>query len=94
MVADTDRRTGRWLTVACTLVPLLVSASSASAQFDRGSISGTVKDPQGAVVPGVTVTVTVTSTATEQSRTTVTGACRRFRFPSVRLQPPGQLSVF
>ena len=29
--------------------------SSAYAQFDRGTISGTIKDPQGGVVPGVTV---------------------------------------
>jgi hypothetical protein len=86
MVADTHRRTGRWRAVACTLVLLLLSASSAYAQFDRGSISGTVKDPQSAVVPGVTVTVT--SPATEQSRTTVTDGGGFYTFPNL---PPGRV---
>src|SRR5262249_42832729 len=37
---------------------LLLVAATAAAQFDRGQISGRVKDSQGCVVPGATVTVT------------------------------------
>jgi hypothetical protein len=34
----------------------LGSAAPAFAQLDRGSISGTIKDQSGAIMPGVTVT--------------------------------------
>ena len=40
--AETHRRTGRWRVGAWALVLMLVSAGAADAQFDRGSISGTV----------------------------------------------------
>ena len=40
------------LAIAC----VLLLAAPAAAQFDRGTISGVVKDQSGAVVPGVTVT--------------------------------------
>ena len=63
-----QRRTCRAVVWAFLLVVL--GATSAYAQFDRGTISGTIKDAQGGVVPGVTVTIT--STATQQTRTTVT----------------------
>ena len=52
------------------LVLLVASATSAFAQLDRGTISGTIKDAQGGVVPGVTVTATITQT--QQTRSTVT----------------------
>ena len=55
---------------AAALGCVLLSALPAAAQFDRGQISGTVKDAQGGVVPGVTVVVT--NLETQQSRTTVT----------------------
>jgi Carboxypeptidase regulatory-like domain/TonB dependent receptor len=42
--------------MALTLSALL--SASASAQVDTGSITGTVKDQSGAVVPGATVTIT------------------------------------
>ena len=63
----------------------------AAAQFDRGQISGTVKDAQGAVVPGATVTVTNTQTAITQ--TTVTDSSGFYTVPnlapgSLRRQPP------
>lgn len=52
-----------------TIALLVLSATFAGAQEFRGSIAGTVNDPNGAVVPNATVTVTnietnVTSTAT------------------------------
>jgi hypothetical protein len=85
---DTHRRTGPWRAVVYAIVVMLVSTGSAYAQFDRGSISGTVKDPQGGVVPGVTVTIT--TTATEQSRTTVTDGSGFYTFPSL---PPGRYDI-
>ena len=56
-------------------------ATTAFAQFDRGTISGTVKDAQGGIVPGATVTVT--STQTQQSRTTVTDGSGYYTFPNL-----------
>jgi hypothetical protein len=53
---------------AAALGCVLLSAWPAAAQFDRGSISGTVKDAQGGVVPGVTVSIT--NLETQQMRTT------------------------
>jgi hypothetical protein len=86
--ANTHRRTGARRAVAGAFVLLLASSTSAYAQFDRGSISGTVKDPQGAVVPGVTVTAT--STATQQSRMTVTDGSGFYTFPNL---PPGRYDI-
>src|SRR5262245_22988366 len=48
------------LTAALALGSLLASASNAQALY--GSIVGEVKDPQGAVLPGVSVTITNTGT--------------------------------
>ncbi len=72
-----QRRSGRAAIGA--LVLLLASATSAFAQLDRGTISGTVKDAQGGVVPGVTVTAT--STQTQQTRTTVTDGSGFYTLP-------------
>ena len=60
---------------------LLGAASTAFAQFDRGTITGTVKDSQGGIVPGATVTVT--STQTQQSNTTVTDGTGYYTFPNL-----------
>ncbi len=49
------RRLWAVLVVACTALP-------AAAQETRATVTGTVKDAQGATVPGVTVTVTNTDT--------------------------------
>src|SRR5919107_363913 len=65
------------------LVLLVASATSAFAQLDRGTISGTIKDAQGGVVPGVTVTATATQT--QQTRSTVTDGSGFYTFPN--LQP-------
>jgi hypothetical protein len=77
------RRLGAW-----TVALMVVSAGSAFAQFDRATISGTVKDAQGGVVPGVTVTVT--NTATQQQRTTVTDGSGFYTFPNLL---PGRYDI-
>ena len=41
-----------------TLTLSVILSASASAQVDTGSITGTVKDQSGAIVPGATVTIT------------------------------------
>jgi Carboxypeptidase regulatory-like domain len=58
---------------------LAITATAAAAQFDRGKLSGTIKDEQGAVMPGVTVTAR--SLQTEQVVTTVTDGTGFYTFP-------------
>jgi hypothetical protein len=48
----------------------LFSALAAMAQVDQGSISGSVQDPSGAVIPGAKVTVTDTDTGLVFQRST------------------------
>lgn len=67
--------------IACACLFLLGIATTASAQFDRGTIVGTIKDAQGGIVPGATVTLT--STQTQQSRTTVTDGSGFYTFPNL-----------
>src|SRR3954452_12625714 len=67
---------------------VLVCAAPAAAQFDRGQISGTVKDAQGAVVPGATVNVT--NTQTQITSTTVTDSSGFFTVPNL---VPGRYDV-
>ena len=69
----------RRIALGCML--LLGVSTTAFAQFDRGTISGTIKDAQGGIVPGATVTVT--STQTQQSRTTVTDGSGYYTFPNL-----------
>lgn len=73
---------------AAALGCVLLTALPAAAQFDRGQISGTVKDAQGGVVPGVTVTVTNLDTQT--GRTTVTDSSGYFTIPNL---PGGKYDV-
>jgi len=56
---------------ALAIVCVLLLAAPAAAQFDRGTISGVVKDQTGGVVPGVTVTAK--SLQTQEVLTAVTG---------------------
>ena len=80
---------------AFTSLLLLGVATSAFAQFDRGTITGTVKDAQGGIVPGVTVTLT--STQTQQVRSTVTDGSGFYTFPNLtagRYEIAAELSGF
>src|SRR5512134_1197974 len=88
MPRSTPRLVSRWVLGALAAVSMLVSASTAFAQFDRGTISGTIKDASGGVVPGVTVTAT--SLQTQTPTVAVTDATGFYTFPNLR---PGQYSV-
>jgi hypothetical protein len=79
----TWRATGLALIVLTTL-----AAGSAAAQGGSGTISGTAKDAQGGVLPGVTVTLR--NEATGVTRTTVTEADGSYRFPALN---PGRYMV-
>jgi len=61
---------------------------SALAQSSNGSISGTVTDDAGGLLPGVTIAAL--NTATGLSRTAVSGAAGHYEIP---LLPPGVYSV-
>src|SRR5581483_10092609 len=50
-------RVKKSLWLVCTGLLVLLACSMAMAQAGRGSISGTVTDPAGAVVPGAQVTL-------------------------------------
>jgi outer membrane receptor for Fe3+-dicitrate len=78
-----NRIRGAWLLLAA----LLLAASAASAQT-TGRIVGTVKDAQGAVLPGATVTVT--SPAQQGAQSQVTDPDGVFRFLTL---PPGRYTV-
>jgi len=71
---------------------LLLVATTSTAVFAQGvtgTLSGTVKDPQGAVVPGATVTVINESQGTEMAPV-VTNATGDFVVPNV---PAGTYTV-
>jgi hypothetical protein len=71
-----------WLAVA------LVAAEPAAAQTTAGSVQGTVRDAQGAVLPGVSVVVRNTATAATWEQTT--DAAGRYH---VLLLPPGDYEL-
>jgi hypothetical protein len=74
------------LGIVVTLV--LGLTTSAWAQAGTSTLTGTVKDAQGAVVPGATITVTQPSTGL--TRSTVAGNRGVFSFPGL---PPGVYDV-
>ena len=76
-----------WRSVVAALAALLVT-SSALAQVPTGTILGTVKDGQGAVVPGATVAAT--NLGTQFSRNTVTDDAGEY---ALRLLPVGNYKV-
>lgn len=65
------------------LAVFLLGVISGNAQTSRGIVSGTVKDPNGAVVPGATVTLINDSTA--GTRTATTNDEGFYRFDAVDL---------
>src|SRR5262245_52082816 len=68
----------------CTLtcVACLAMVIAASAQVTTGSVSGTVADPQGGVIPGATV-VLVSEARGTRSAPATTGPSGDFVFPNV-----------
>src|SRR5262245_44920262 len=62
---------------------LLLLMASALAQTSRGTVSGIVSDPNGAVVPGAIITLTNDQTGV--SRTTTTNGEGLYRFDAVDL---------
>ncbi len=81
MVASVSRLHCQGVGATLVLSMLLLAASTAFAQFDRGSISGTVRDESGAVVPGATVTAMHVQTGTD--RTVVSDASGFYTFSSL-----------
>jgi Carboxypeptidase regulatory-like domain len=67
------------------LVSLILSATPAFAQSDRGTITGTVTDPSGAVVAGAKVTTTDLETG--DVRETTTGGEGSFTIPELKANP-------
>ena len=51
--------------VLLVLISVVVGAAPARAQLTTGTISGTVKDPQGGVIPGATVVLTSETRGTQ-----------------------------
>lgn len=69
------------------LLPLLF-ASILAAQGDRGSLNGTITDPNGAAVPGATVTATSVGRSTEFKAVTTSAGV--YRLPYL---PPGNYRI-
>ena len=61
-----------WMALAAVLL-VVFSATAAWAQFDTGTIAGSVTDPTGAVIPGATVTITNTGTSLQKTVKTDAG---------------------
>src|SRR4051812_1692945 len=78
----------RWFDVLAGFVLVLILVSSVFAQGGRSEITGTVVDPEKAVLPGVTITAT--NEGTGPQRTAVTGGEGRFVIPSL---VPGSYTI-
>ncbi len=85
MRADFHRRITLLL---CVVVALALTAPLVAQVNSRGTITGTISDPTGAVVPNATVTITNVGTAV--SRHTTTNSAGLYRFEAVDL---GQYTV-
>src|SRR5579862_3312329 len=70
------------------MVLLFVSMSGSLWAQSNGVINGVVKDPTGAILPGVSVTLT--DKATDRVQTTITSEVGRYIFAAV---PPGQYTL-
>ena len=65
----------------CSFAAVLALAIAAQAQTSRGTVSGTVMDASGAVVPGASVLVVGTETGVRRS--TLTNEAGIYRFDAV-----------
>jgi outer membrane receptor protein involved in Fe transport len=70
------------MTALVTVLALLAASTMAYAQVEQGSITGTVVDKSGAVVPGATVVAT--NVDTKVSRDTVTNGSGNYALPYLR----------
>ena len=64
------------------MLALLVGSSPALAQITTGTVSGTVKDAQGGVIPGATV-VLISETKGTRSAPAITNETGTYVFPNV-----------
>ena len=67
--------------VLVLLVAVFVSYQYAWSQADTGSITGTITDSTGAVIPGATVTVRSATTGVE--KTVQTGSVGQYAIPGL-----------
>src|SRR5438067_8730368 len=65
-----------------TALMLLAAAGPASAKITTGTVSGTIKDSQGGVIPGATV-VLISETRATKSAPAVTDEFGNYVFPNV-----------
>src|SRR5213593_5314392 len=70
------------------LISVLAFSLRATAQEPTGGIQGTVKDPQGAVIPGATVEVSSPALIGKKTATTDSGG-----FFHMEQLPPGVYSI-
>jgi Carboxypeptidase regulatory-like domain/TonB-dependent Receptor Plug Domain len=75
------RLVGRLSVTALILIVIKFAVVPLLAQTTTGTISGTVADPAGALIPGAMVTAT--NEATGESRSTLTSETGTFSFPSL-----------
>src|SRR5262245_40792631 len=81
---------GRWTSASTWgLVMALVLAVPAAAQITTGSVSGSVKDAQGGVIPGATI-ILVNEAQNTKSAPVVTNETGDFVFVNV---PPGTYTL-
>src|SRR4051794_17980675 len=78
----------RFKRLAASAVCAFVLVAGAFAQSERGTISGSVQDPTGAMVPGAKITVT--NTATNIVMAMATNETGGYVAPNL---PPGDYSV-
>jgi hypothetical protein len=78
---------GRWL-AACTLIAAIVMTAAPARAQDTGTLSGTVVDSSGQVIPGATVTLT--DERTGATRAQPSDGRGQFGFRAV---PPGSYAV-
>lgn len=83
-VAELSTRSplSRWVFWAIALI-LVVSGATSFAQYDNGSLVGTIHDPSGAAVPNATITIT--NTATGVSSVVKTSGSGDYEVPSLRV---------
>jgi hypothetical protein len=74
-------------TICLFLIVFVVNIVSGRlhAQTNSGSITGTISDPTGAVIPGATVSIQ--NPVSEYTRTTTTNSAGQFRFANVPFNP-------